>query len=251
MAMPATMSIEFFGNINPYVGMGIKIITSLILGGLIGYDRETKMKTAGIKTNIMICLGATLFTASSFLNLADHPNSDPNRIAAQIVSGIGFLGAGTIFHGRGFISGLTTAATMWVVAAIGVAIGSGFPITATIFTITVLVVLSAISPIYNLFGRQKDFHMEVLASGDLHDSVREMLLKDNFYIREIFEEMLDPITSLRIIHVVVRAQSKLLSNFVTKLVRLRNVRRVHFYDHDGESKGSLNRATQHNGDDDS
>ncbi len=236
MAMPATMNIEFFGDINPYIGMGIKIVTSLILGGLIGFDRESKMKTAGIKTNIMICLGATLFTASSFLNLLDHPNADPNRIAAQIVSGIGFLGAGTIFHGKGFISGLTTAATMWVVAAIGVAIGSGFPITATIFTFTVLIVLSAISPIYNLFGRQKDYHLEALTHGEMHDAVREMLLKDNLNIREIYDEILDPITSLRILHVIVRCHSKQLTAFVAKLIRLGHIKRVHYYDHDAELK---------------
>ncbi len=89
--------IELLGEVSVYLGLGIEIVTSFVLGGLIGYDREKKMKAAGIKTNMLICIGATLYTAVSLLAKNDASGYvDASRIPAQIVSGIGFLGAGAI-----------------------------------------------------------------------------------------------------------------------------------------------------------
>src|SRR3990170_2055526 len=99
------------------------LVVAVLLGGAVGLERELRGKAAGLRTNILICLGATLFTHLS-IHLAG-PSGDPGRIAAQVVTGIGFLGAGTILHTRGAIAGLTSAATIWLVAAIGVAIGAG------------------------------------------------------------------------------------------------------------------------------
>jgi putative Mg2+ transporter-C (MgtC) family protein len=105
-----------------------KLLLAVILGGAIGMDREVKRKPAGLRTNILICLGATLLTDVS-VRMAIGPDGarvgDPARLAAQIVSGVGFLGAGTIMQGGGIVTGLTSAATIWVVAAIGIAIGAG------------------------------------------------------------------------------------------------------------------------------
>jgi putative Mg2+ transporter-C (MgtC) family protein len=105
-----------------------KLLLAVILGGAIGMDREVKRKPAGLRTNILICLGATLLTDVS-VRMAIGPDGarigDPSRLAAQIVSGVGFLGAGTIMQGGGIVTGLTSAATIWVVAAIGIAIGAG------------------------------------------------------------------------------------------------------------------------------
>ncbi len=161
------MTLELIGPVNVYLGICIQIIFALFLGGLVGYDREVKLKAAGIKTNIMICVGATLYTTISILNLHDqHAMVDPNRVAAQIVSGIGFLGAGAIIQGRGSVTGLTTAATMWVVAAIGYCIGAGYPIIATLFSVTVLVILKVINPINRAMELEKDysaFHFEILS----------------------------------------------------------------------------------------
>src|SRR4051812_35393402 len=130
MASAETVFIEHLGQVDAYLGMGIKIVTGLILGSLVGYDREQKMKNAGIKTNVLICLGATLYTAISMIghDQGGGISYDASRIPAQIVSGIGFLGAGAIMQDRGNIIGLTTAATIWVVAAIGMTIGYGFPV---------------------------------------------------------------------------------------------------------------------------
>ncbi|MEN3038614.1 MAG: MgtC/SapB family protein [Candidatus Kryptonium sp.] len=114
-----------------------KFVLAIIFGGLIGLERELKGKPAGFRTNILICLGSALYTIISI-----KISNDPGRIAAQIVTGIGFIGAGTIIQSKGTITGITTAATIFVVAAIGLAIGSGQIILATIFTIIVLLVLT-------------------------------------------------------------------------------------------------------------
>jgi putative Mg2+ transporter-C (MgtC) family protein len=110
-----------------------KLVLSVILGGAIGLERELKGKPAGLRTNILICLGATLLTDVSLSIGGTGPDhvGDPARLAAQIVSGVGFLGAGTIMQSSGMVTGLTSAATIWVVAAIGIAVGSGNYVAAT------------------------------------------------------------------------------------------------------------------------
>jgi len=192
--MPTT-NLEFFGEVHLYFGMGIKILTALFLGGLIGFDREQKMKSAGIKTNMMICLGATLYTAISLINHDASPGlTDPNRVAAQVVSGIGFLGAGAIIRGGGTIIGLTTAATIWVVAAIGVTIGSGFPVVAALFTFTILLVLRFLTPVYKLLEREKyfqDYHMEILSQGSVRRIVSNILASEHVPIQRIEEHVVN------------------------------------------------------------
>jgi putative Mg2+ transporter-C (MgtC) family protein len=104
-----------------------KLALAVIFGGAIGLERELKGKPAGLRTNILICVGATLLTdVSVSISFANGSRiGDPARLAAQIVSGIGFIGAGTIMQSSGTVTGLTSAATIWVVAAIGIAVGSG------------------------------------------------------------------------------------------------------------------------------
>ncbi len=120
---------------------------AVLCGGLIGMERERRGKPAGFRTNILICLGSTLYMlVGSLLQTASHsPALDPTRIAAQVVSGIGFLGAGAILHARGAITGLTSAATIWVVAAIGILLGAGFPGLGLIATLLVLVTLELLA----------------------------------------------------------------------------------------------------------
>jgi putative Mg2+ transporter-C (MgtC) family protein len=97
----------------------LKLILAAILGGIIGIEREFRDKPAGLRTNILICVGSTLFMSIS-TKVAQLLGGDPTRIAAQIISGIGFLGAGAVLHSHGFVLGLTTAATIWVVAGVGI-----------------------------------------------------------------------------------------------------------------------------------
>jgi putative Mg2+ transporter-C (MgtC) family protein len=106
----------------------LKLVLAVALGGVIGFEREIAGKPAGLRTNILICIGATLLMdLSTRIGLVDGQRiGDPARIAAQIVSGVGFLGAGTIMQAQGMVTGLTSAATIWVVAAIGMTIGGGY-----------------------------------------------------------------------------------------------------------------------------
>jgi putative Mg2+ transporter-C (MgtC) family protein len=118
------------------------LLLSTVLGGAIGWEREHAGKPAGLRTNILICMAATLLTNLSVSVAASAPSvGDPGRIAAQIVTGMGFLGAGTIIKARGHVTGLTTAATLWVVAAIGMAVGFGAWVEAVGTTLLVLVTL--------------------------------------------------------------------------------------------------------------
>jgi len=117
----------------------IRTLFALICAGLIGYDRDAHGSAAGLRTHILVCLGAMLaMSTGEFVSL--YYGGDAQRIGAQVVSGIGFLGAGTIIVHRGHISGLTTAAGLWASACIGLAIGTGFYEAALIGTLAVFFV---------------------------------------------------------------------------------------------------------------
>ena len=128
------------------------LLVAVLLGGAIGLERELRGKAAGLRTNILICVGAALFTQLSLA--VDAERGDPARIAAQIVVGVGFLGAGTILHGRGSVTGLTSAATIWLVAANGMAIGAGHVYEAAGVTLLVLLVLRALAVFERLLQHQ-------------------------------------------------------------------------------------------------
>ena len=118
----------------------IKLIVAGLCGGLIGLERERDNKPAGIRTQMLVALGSALFMIVS-LSVGSDLRVDPSRIAAQVVTGIGFLGAGAIIRDRGSVRGMTTAASIWVVAAIGLTIGAGLfleGIFITIFTFLIL-----------------------------------------------------------------------------------------------------------------
>jgi putative Mg2+ transporter-C (MgtC) family protein len=122
----------------------LKLGLALLLGGAVGAEREYRDKAAGLRTITFICVGATLFT---MLSRRLSATGDPGRIAANIVSGVGFLGAGSILHQRGVVKGLTTAATVWLVAAIGMAVGSdqvGLALCASVIALIVLAVLPSV-----------------------------------------------------------------------------------------------------------
>ena len=125
-----------------------RLLLATLLGAAIGFERERSGKPAGLRTNILICVGATLLTEISIaITFFGSPEiqPDPARISAQIVSGIGFLGAGTIIQSRGHVTGLTTAATLWVVAAIGIAVGGRAYVEAVGATALVLLILAPMS----------------------------------------------------------------------------------------------------------
>ncbi len=117
-----------------------RLVLAAVLGGIIGLERELKHRPAGIRTNMFICFGAALFTLLSDVLAVEHLG-DHTRIAAQIIPGIGFIGAGSILHTRGLTTGLTTAATLFVVASVGMATGGGLYLTAVFSTGLVLIAL--------------------------------------------------------------------------------------------------------------
>jgi len=125
----------------PVVGQTVvRLLLAAILGGVVGLEREIKHKPAGLRTNMFMCLGSALFTILSFELASEYPG-DHTRIAAQIIPGIGFIGAGSILHSRGSVVGLTTAATIFVVAAIGMAVGGGLYLPAVLATLIALLAL--------------------------------------------------------------------------------------------------------------
>jgi len=135
----------------------ISIILAAFLGAAIGLERELSGKSAGLRTNLLICLGAALFTIIS-KRLAGVTEGSTTRIAAQIVTGVGFLGAGAVIQDRRGVHGLTTAATIWLVASIGMACGAGFHDLAAIATLIVIVVLAGLSKLAKPLARYVEKH---------------------------------------------------------------------------------------------
>lgn len=138
--------------------IAVKLIVSLVLGLIIGFERELTNKTAGLRTHILVCLGSTVFTILSLhaFNCIELENgvkmvNDPARVAAQILTGIGFIGAGAVLHYGMSVFGLTTAATLWVTASIGMAIGAGAFVVGGLATVLTFITLVVIRKFENMF----------------------------------------------------------------------------------------------------
>ena len=130
----------------------LRLLIATILGAAVGLERERLEWAAGLRTHALVCVGAALFMIVSAFGFADALGSsdvilDPSRVAAQVVSGIGFIGAGTIIFRREIVRGLTTAASIWAVAAIGLAVGGGMYLAAIVATVLALVILAVVKPI--------------------------------------------------------------------------------------------------------
>lgn len=229
------MYVETLGHVNIYMAMAFLTFVALFLGGIIGFDRERKLKSAGIKTNILICIGSTLYTAVSILiqkTSGGAQMADVSRIAAQVVSGIGFLGAGAIIQSRGSVKGLTTAATIWVVAAIGVTIGAGFPIIAALFTFTILGVLKMLNPIYSWMEKDsehKHYHIEILTKGNAKKQVKDVILAEINSINEMSEEFLDKEEDVRIINVFITAHPRRIGFIHKEIKEILKVEKANYH----------------------
>jgi putative Mg2+ transporter-C (MgtC) family protein len=148
----------------------LRLLLAAGLGAAIGVEREYRHKPAGLRTNILIAVGSALFTIVS-MDMARHGGS-PDRIAAQIVTGIGFLGGGCILRSGFSVHGMTTAATIWVNAAVGIAAGSGAFALAAVATALTLVVLAVLPPIEAYFERRtgtSNAHQPELLKPEVHD----------------------------------------------------------------------------------
>lgn len=144
-----------------------RLALSCIFGGIIGYERQSRRKSAGLRTNVLVCLGSCLIMILSqhlYIEVEGKTNADPARLAAQVVSGIGFLGAGAIMKEGLSVVGLTTAACLWVVAGVGLATGAGYylgALSATLFAFLTLSVLSRLDRI--VIGHERDFSLTIYA----------------------------------------------------------------------------------------
>jgi putative Mg2+ transporter-C (MgtC) family protein len=136
----------------PSHNLTLRLLLAAGLGAAIGLEREYRQKPAGLRTNMLIALGSALFTIVSIAMA--RSGGTPDRITAQIVTGIGFLGGGAILRSGTGVHGMTTAATIWVNAAIGMAAGAGEFTTATVATVLTLVVLAVLPPIESYFERR-------------------------------------------------------------------------------------------------
>ncbi|MHC1748975.1 MAG: MgtC/SapB family protein [Cellulosilyticaceae bacterium] len=150
-----------------YLELGLRILIGGILGGIIGLERKHRFKQAGFKTHFLVGLGSTLIMVVSRYGFLDMPGIvDPTRIAAQVVSGIGFLGAGTIMVNRENVTGLTTAAGLWVTAAIGLAIGNGMYVLAVLSTALVVVGLEIFS-FESVLSKDKMIEVQIMSKKNI------------------------------------------------------------------------------------
>lgn len=138
-----------------------RLVLSAIVGGLIGTEREINNRPAGLRTHILVTLGSTLVM---LVSIDGFQLGDPSRLAAQVVSGIGFLGAGTIMRTGNNISGLTTAASLWVCAGIGLAMGAGYYLGAIFTTTIVLVTLMSLGPFEKMILKKRYRAVEIVAT---------------------------------------------------------------------------------------
>lgn len=172
---------------------GTKVLYAIACGAIVGLERELKNKSAGIKTNVLICVGSALYTGLSILMASqfssEHHLGDPGRIAAQIVSGVGFLGGGAIIQSRGTVVGLTTAASIWVMAAIGILVGLGYGGFAILISLAIVLVLVIVRRFEMVFiGHTRFFFYEIMAEdpeGRFRGTLRATMEHHNLQLSDV------------------------------------------------------------------
>lgn len=143
----------------------LRLVLAIVCGGIIGYQRERAERPAGFRTHVLVCLGAALFTLISIYPFFGKTYADPSRIASQVVVGIGFLGAGAIIRQGNIVIGLTTAASLWAIAAVGLAIGSGYYVAGLATTLLILIVLVALKVVEtSMMGVKDHFALKIRAA---------------------------------------------------------------------------------------
>lgn len=165
-----------------------RMLVAAILGGIIGLERQIHHKPAGLRTNMFICFGAAMFTIMSE-ELAGSFGGDHTRVAAQIIPGIGFIGAGSILHARGSVTGLTTAATLFVVASVGMAAGGGFYITAVFATVVILICLAVLGKLERYFElKSVALSYEVMGKNTevVLDAINHILEEEKLTLQNIY-----------------------------------------------------------------
>jgi putative Mg2+ transporter-C (MgtC) family protein len=172
---------------SPDIVVAIKLVLAIVCGGAIGFERELSRKAAGLRTNVLICMGSALFMIVSRHIGGGAPYTDPARLVAQVVTGIGFLGAGVILQARGSITGLTTAATIFIVAAVGIAIGEGMFGVAILSTSLIIIVLVALRRVERfVIRRQRMFHysLKTRDPAQFLENLMDLLERQNLHLED-------------------------------------------------------------------
>lgn len=177
--------------IEMYLTIAIKLIVACVLGGIVGYEREYTNRPAGFRTHILVCVGSALVMITSgfiFDMYVSQVNIDPTRIGAQVISGIGFLGAGTIIR-QGFnVRGLTTAASLWAVSAVGIAVGVGFyggAVIATFLIFVTLILLKKLEECLAKKHRYRTYFIQAEGKNGQISAVSAFMEKHNVNIKNI------------------------------------------------------------------
>lgn len=216
--------------------VGIRILLSILIGGLIGYNREYENRPAGFRTHVLVCLGATVaaliqvqlgyFVIGEIEKnqaLAGVLNVDTGRVICQVISGVGFLGAGAIIQTKGAVKGLTTAASMWAVACVGIAIGMGFYKISILSGVSILIVLTCLKRFEDKFiDKTKILNIEIKCLND--KAIEE--INDNFEDDEIRIENIESncdgeyIYTLEVPHFI--SSNKIISGLISN----KNIKKV-------------------------
>jgi putative Mg2+ transporter-C (MgtC) family protein len=224
----------------------VRLLVAAVLGSLIGFERERLLWAAGIRTHMLVCVGACLFMIVSAFGFADslsaqHVVLDPSRVAAQVVSGIGFLGAGAILARGEIVRGLTTAASIWTVAAIGLAVGGGLYFAAGLSTTVILVILAGVKPLEEAYRDRNQTCRLVIESarGALTPEILKRALKvRNGQIKRFQAAARDTdVDDLTVI--LARVSSNDIASFISKIKTISGVTEVNVASrHSGEPERS-------------
>ena len=216
---------------------GTRLFLALFLGGAIGIERERKNQPAGFRTHVVLCLGSALMMLTS-LWMAEEFNShtpgsprttDPARIAAQVVSGVGFLGGGAILRMGVTIRGLTTAASLWSTSGIGLAIGAGYYYGAVLMTLLMIATLSVLSSVEHLFFRTKSLRTLLVAARDipgLIGAVERVLTREGIRVQSLRVTKGSPEGTVDVVALIDTPREANLSKVVKELVAINDINEV-------------------------
>lgn len=217
-----------------------KLLVAFVLSSIIGIERELIHKPAGIKTHSLICISATLIMALGIYMHENFNAIDPSRLPAQILAGIGFVGAGTIMRDGFSVKGITTAASLLAITCIGLAVGAGFYEGAILTTLFIFLILSFAAPVQNLFHKKKKhvlFNIETVPTDGLIGKAEEIFINNNAEILSIHKiENKDSQHTYKIVSKC--NNTKLKENILNELCKIDGVREVYtskrFYRQDAE-----------------
>ncbi|HHW49759.1 MAG TPA: MgtC/SapB family protein [Clostridiaceae bacterium] len=215
-----------------YLVLLFRLFLACILGGLIGFEREHTNRPAGFRTHILVCVGSSLVMITSefiFNEYSSIVNLDPARLGAQVISGIGFLGAGTIIRDGFNVRGLTTAASLWAVSAVGIAVGIGFYEGAVFATVIIYLTLILLKKMELSFAKKKRHKIIYIQADNIPGrlaAITSMLDKLSVIVRKIDFVNDEEDESVKI-KLLVRLPSKLACDVVSKLTEIEGVHKVY------------------------